>query len=200
MRMRVQSLASLSGLRIWRCCELGVGCGSDPALLWLWYWPVATAPIGPLAWEPPYAARVALAKAKRQKKKKKRLLQCLGYCKQCCSECRDACIFVNYSFFWTCVQSGMAGWRGSSMFRLLRNRWYRRSPFSLHSLRHLLFVIRTFKIRSVSHLQMCDAVLLTMIAMLYIRFPFFLLFRATPAAYGCSQVKGPISSKSLYFP
>jgi len=40
----------------------GVGCrgGSDPALLWLWRRPVATAPIRPLAWEPPYAAGAAL--------------------------------------------------------------------------------------------------------------------------------------------
>jgi len=56
----------------------GVGCrrGSDPALLWLWRRPVATAPIGPLAWEPPYAAgaaqEIATTKDKRQKKKKKR--------------------------------------------------------------------------------------------------------------------------------
>jgi len=36
----------------------GVGCryGSDPALLWLWRRPMATAPIRTLAWEPPYAA------------------------------------------------------------------------------------------------------------------------------------------------
>ena len=35
----------------------GVGCrrGSDPALLWLWRRLVATALIGPLAWERPYA-------------------------------------------------------------------------------------------------------------------------------------------------
>ena len=47
----------------------GVVCrhGSDPTLLWLWRWPVATASIGPLAWEPPYAAGAALEKAKRQK-------------------------------------------------------------------------------------------------------------------------------------
>ena len=32
---------------------------------WLWRTPVATAPIGPLAWEPPYAARSALEKAER---------------------------------------------------------------------------------------------------------------------------------------
>ena len=33
----------------------GVGCrlGLDPTLLWLWRRLVATAPIGPLAWEPP---------------------------------------------------------------------------------------------------------------------------------------------------
>ena len=43
----------------------------DPALLWLWRRPVAMAPIRPLAWEPPYAARAAEEIAKRQKKKKK---------------------------------------------------------------------------------------------------------------------------------
>ena len=42
---------------------------SDPRLLWLWCRLVATAPIGPLAWEPAYAAGAALEKAKRQKKK-----------------------------------------------------------------------------------------------------------------------------------
>jgi len=36
-------------------------------LLWLWYRPVATALIGPLAWEPPCAMGVVL---KRPKKKK----------------------------------------------------------------------------------------------------------------------------------
>ena len=34
--------------------------GSDPALCWLWCRPVATAPIGPLAWEPPCAMGAAL--------------------------------------------------------------------------------------------------------------------------------------------
>ena len=47
----------------------GVGCkdGSDPALLWLWRRPVATAPIRPLGWGPPYAVSGTLKK-KRQKK------------------------------------------------------------------------------------------------------------------------------------
>ena len=51
----------------------GVACrrGSDPALLWLWRRPVATAPIQPLAWEPPYAAGAAQEMAKRQKTKNK---------------------------------------------------------------------------------------------------------------------------------
>ena len=35
-----------------------------------WHGPAATARIRPLAWESPYAAGVALEKAKRQKKKK----------------------------------------------------------------------------------------------------------------------------------
>ena len=51
-------------------CGVGCRCGLDPALLWLWHRPVATAPIGPLAWEPPYAAGAAQEIAKRQKKKK----------------------------------------------------------------------------------------------------------------------------------
>ena len=51
----------------------GVGCrrGSDPAFLWLWRRPVATALIQSLAWEPPYAAGAAQEIAKRQKKPKK---------------------------------------------------------------------------------------------------------------------------------
>ena len=58
--MQVQSLASLSGLRIWCCCELDHRHGSDPTLLWLWCRPAATALIQPLAWELPYAAGAAL--------------------------------------------------------------------------------------------------------------------------------------------
>ena len=58
--VQVRSLALLSRLRIWRC--------PDPVLLW--HRPVATAPIRPLVWEPPYASGVALKKTKRKKKKK----------------------------------------------------------------------------------------------------------------------------------
>ena len=45
--------------------------GSDPALLRLWRRPAATAPIWPLAWEPPCATSAALGKAKRQKQTNK---------------------------------------------------------------------------------------------------------------------------------
>ena len=65
MRMRVQSLASLSGSRIQCGCELWCGLqvwlGSYMAVA------VAVALIRPLAWELPYAA----GKAKKKKKKKK---------------------------------------------------------------------------------------------------------------------------------
>ena len=47
-------------------CDVGRRHGSDPTLLWLWQRPAATAPIRPLAWEPPYAVGAAL---KRKKKK-----------------------------------------------------------------------------------------------------------------------------------
>ena len=46
-------VGSIPGLAQW------VG---DPALLWLWCRPTATAPIRPPAWEPPYPMDVALEK------------------------------------------------------------------------------------------------------------------------------------------
>jgi len=39
-------------------------------LLWLWCRPGATAPIRPLAWEPPYAKGEALEKTKKKKDEK----------------------------------------------------------------------------------------------------------------------------------
>ena len=46
-----ENAGSIPGLVLWV---------KDPVWLWLWCRPPATALIGPLAWEPPYAARVAL--------------------------------------------------------------------------------------------------------------------------------------------
>ena len=51
-------------------CGVGCRCGAD--LAWLWLWPLASAIIGPLAWEPPYAAGAAPEKIKRPKRKKKK--------------------------------------------------------------------------------------------------------------------------------
>ena len=53
-------------------CGVGRRCGLDPALLWLWRRLLATAPIGPLAWEPPYAVGAAQEIAERPKKKKRK--------------------------------------------------------------------------------------------------------------------------------
>ena len=61
MRLQVQSLASLTELRIWHCHELW--CRSQNSAQ-IWHCCgcgrlVAKAPTGPLAWEPPYAAGAA---------------------------------------------------------------------------------------------------------------------------------------------
>jgi len=52
-------------------CGIGCRCGLDLALLCLWRRPAATAPIRPLAWEPPYTVGAALKKTKDKKIKKK---------------------------------------------------------------------------------------------------------------------------------
>ena len=59
MRMQVQSLSLLSGLRM-QCCHelwyrLQMQFGLDPALLWLCHRPAVEAPIRPLARELPHA-------------------------------------------------------------------------------------------------------------------------------------------------
>ena len=51
-------------------CGVGRRRRSDPMLLWLWCRPAAVAPIGPLAWEPPYA----LKRPKKQKQTDKKKL------------------------------------------------------------------------------------------------------------------------------
>ena len=48
-------------------CGVGHRHSLDLTLLWLWCRPVATALIGPLAWEPPLAVGTALKKQKTKK-------------------------------------------------------------------------------------------------------------------------------------
>ena len=62
MRFWVRSLASLRGLRIEPFGELWCRSQTWLDLMWLWLWSslVATALIGPLAWEPPCARNAAL--------------------------------------------------------------------------------------------------------------------------------------------
>ena len=50
-------------------CGVGHRLGSDPTLLWLWCRLAATAPILPLAWEPPYAVGAAIKNKKTERKK-----------------------------------------------------------------------------------------------------------------------------------
>ena len=71
VRMRVQSLASFSGLRIWRCCKLShrSQMGFGWVLLWLWCRPAGAAPIQLLAQELPYAAGAAIKRKKKELEK-----------------------------------------------------------------------------------------------------------------------------------
>ena len=50
-------------------CGIGPRHSLDLALLWLCHRPMATAPNGLLAWEPPYAVGVALKKRQTNKQK-----------------------------------------------------------------------------------------------------------------------------------
>ena len=75
MRTQVQSQALLSGLRIWRFCELW-----GRSQMWLRSgvalavaWAIATAPIQPLAWEFPYAADVAIRRKQRKEGREKKV-------------------------------------------------------------------------------------------------------------------------------
>ena len=50
-------------------CGVGHRHCADLVMLWLWCRLAATVPIGPLAWEPPYAAGAALKGQKTKEKK-----------------------------------------------------------------------------------------------------------------------------------
>ena len=54
-------------------CGVGHRHGLELAMLWLWCRPAASAPIGLLAGEPPYAMGVALKNIKKKKRKKEKM-------------------------------------------------------------------------------------------------------------------------------
>ena len=61
-------------------CGVGHRCGSDLVFFWLWCRLATVAPIGHLAWEPPYAPGAALKKTKRQKTNKQNLTAVVFHC------------------------------------------------------------------------------------------------------------------------
>ena len=73
-------LGSIPGLAQWvkdpvlsQAFGVGLRCGSDLVLLWLWCMLAAVAPIQPLAWELPYAAGAAQEMAKKAKQNKTKI-------------------------------------------------------------------------------------------------------------------------------
>ena len=80
-------------------CGVGCRCGSDLALLWLWYRLAAVAPIQSLAWELSYALGAAL---KRQKKIKKNFFFIMVYFQCCTNFCRVTQSYM-YLHFLSCI-------------------------------------------------------------------------------------------------
>ena len=103
-RLRVWSLASLRGLRIWCCCELWYRSADAAQILSCCDFGLGqrlTAPFGSLAWELPYATGAALKKAKnktKQKNKKNPFTYFVIYRLQCSS----ILIFMTY-FYNSCL-------------------------------------------------------------------------------------------------
>ena len=60
-------------------CRVGCRCGSDLALMCLWYGPAAQAPIQPLARELPYTIGVAVKTKQKQKQTQRFQIQTQGY-------------------------------------------------------------------------------------------------------------------------
>ena len=80
-------------------CGVGRRHSSDLTLLWLWCRLAATAPIGPLPWELPYAAGVALKRQKGTKKKNvKFLVSRLLTPLEIISDPKELFAYVNYIY------------------------------------------------------------------------------------------------------
>ena len=101
MRLRVQSLASLNGLRIWCCHE--PWCRLQRSSVWR----CCVALIQPLAWEPPYATGIALKRHKTNKQTNKKKTFVIGhlirrkltaYNGYVCVSCMSLCILSTTSY------------------------------------------------------------------------------------------------------
>ena len=105
MRMWVQSLASLSGLRI-QCChklqcrlQMQLRCSSDVVLPWLGCRPATAAPIRPLA------PGTSIYHGCNPKKKKRMLSECCGMKQVCLTikpsiKARDMCHVIKWKIKW----------------------------------------------------------------------------------------------------
>ena len=90
-------------------CGLDRRCGSDLELLWLWRRLVATAPIWPLTWEPPYAVSAALKKRQKKKtnpktnKTKNKQVQCCFSTHLKSYPIFDFCPFIGGKYYLFCI-------------------------------------------------------------------------------------------------
>ena len=105
-----EDVGSIPGLA-WGCgvgvsCRGGQKCSSDLAWLWLWRGPAATAPIRPLAWEPPCAMSVALKTKKEKKILEPQAKHCLCY--NCLARSRRLVLMVWRKLSW-------CAWEGSKL-------------------------------------------------------------------------------------
>ena len=94
-----RSVGKRSGVAV--SCDVGPRCSSDPALLWVKRRPTATAPIRPLAWEPPYATGAALKRQKKKTKTKtnKQKTGCNHKISECLNKSAKLAVFWFFVFF-----------------------------------------------------------------------------------------------------
>ena len=82
--------------------DVGLSCGLDPVLLWLWCRPAAIAPFRPLVWEPPCAMGMTLKrqKTKQNKKSFNSYITALSLCVCVCLRVEQGGIFIYLFIFW----------------------------------------------------------------------------------------------------
>ena len=90
-------------------CGVSRRRGLDLMLLWFWLWygPVATGPIRPLAWELPYAAGAALEKPKKKPEQTRSdhiaHIYIHTYMYICVCACVCVCVCISYTYICICI-------------------------------------------------------------------------------------------------